>query len=50
MTWALIMMICTRVCTPQYVELYESKAACEAKKPKYGWFESKDTYCAPIAK
>lgn len=50
MTWALIVMVCTRWCTPQYVELYPTRTACTAQinNPK-GAF-SKDThYCVPVA-
>ncbi len=33
MSWALVVMACTRLCTVQYVELYTSKAECLVAKP-----------------
>lgn len=51
MGWALIFMTCARVCTPQYVELYQTKAQCIAKMPKdKPMFASEFQYCVPVAK
>lgn len=50
MTWALIIMLCSRVCYPQYVELYPTKAACEAKVKPGSWTQVQTTYCVPIVK
>ena len=50
MTWALIIMLCSRVCYPQYVELYPTKAACEAKVKPGGWAETIRSYCVPTTK
>ena len=50
MTWALVFILCSRVCTPQYVELYTTKAACEAKMPSNEWYATKRGYCIPVAK
>ena len=33
MNWALIYMTCFRLCTPQYVELYATRAECMAQIP-----------------
>ncbi len=44
MTWALITMTCFRLCTPMYVELYDSKTQCHAAADK----DSKQ-YCVPVA-
>ena len=45
MTWALVISMCFRFCTPQYVMLYESRQVCEdrAKEMKM------DARCVPIA-
>jgi len=51
MTWALVFMMCTRWCTPQYVELYPDKASCMAKvPPKSNWLSENNISCVPIAK
>lgn len=43
MTWALVFMICARMCEPHYVELYSSKAECVAKVDnRYR------SYCIPV--
>ena len=36
MNWALIYFSCFRVCIPQYVELYATKAECESHIPTAG--------------
>lgn len=50
MNWALVFMICTRVCIPQYVELYSSKEACHAKLPAEKILSNDRAYCVPVAK
>ena len=50
MTWALIIMLCSRGCYPQYVELYPTKAACETKVKPGGWAETTRSYCVPTTK
>ena len=50
MTWALVVMMCSRLCYPQYVELYASRDSClqQIKSPgPLGW---QTHYCVPIAK
>lgn len=53
MNWALLVMVCARVCEPQYVELFETKAECAKAKPAdtspWGKAGSKH-YCIPVAK
>lgn len=50
MTWALVVMVCSRFCTPQYVEIYPTKAACEAKVQPGGLFKTQSGYCVPTTK
>ena len=49
--WALIIMMCSRTCVPQYVEVYPNKVACEVNlgKQTSTWVRA-DSYCAPIVK
>jgi hypothetical protein len=46
MTWALVTMMCLRMCQPQYVELYPTKEACVAVM-KPGTFSTQGQYCIP---
>lgn len=50
MGWALIFMTCSRLCTPQYVELYPTRDACVLNKPKESFWGGGTTYCVPVAK
>lgn len=51
MTWALIIMTCTRYCTPTYVEAYQTKAECVTKVDKNtSVFVTPKSYCVPIIK
>lgn len=45
--WALIVVSCMRVCTPQYVELYTTKEACMAQENTGGWPTAQTKYCRP---
>lgn len=49
--WALIIMLCSRTCVPQYVEVYPNKVSCEVNlgKQTSNWVRA-DSYCAPIVK
>lgn len=50
MTWALITMLCTRFCQPQYVELYTTRDQCQQQmKPQSNWGQQTQ-YCVPVAK
>ena len=50
--WALVIILCGRPCTPQYVELYSSKAVCETSIPdkSKGWATNNPAYCVPAVK
>lgn len=48
--WALIFMMCSRMCEPQYALVLPSKAACEARMQEPRWWGAKTTYCVPILK
>ena len=51
MTWALIIMACTRYCTPTYAEVYQTKAECVVKVDKDTSFLHRPmSYCVPIVK
>lgn len=49
--WALIIMMCNRLCVPQYVEIFPNKTACEMNlgKQTSQWVRA-DSYCAPVVK
>ena len=50
MNWALVFLMCTRWCEPQYVELYPTKEACVAKLSPDKFMTTKNIYCVPVAK
>ena len=47
--WVLVIMLCARNCQPQYAEIYQTKAACEAKITDAGsHFSLPKQYCVPL--
>ena len=50
MSWALIVMICSRLCQPQYVEVYQTREQCTQQIKQPGTFGYQTQYCVPIAK
>lgn len=50
MNWALVVMMCTRFCEPQYVELTPTKATCVAKLEATKGRFSTNNKCVPVVK
>jgi hypothetical protein len=48
--WALIVLLCSRFCVPQYVEIYASKTACESNLNTTSGTFRQERYCAPVVK
>lgn len=48
--WALIVMLCSRFCVPQYVEIYQTKSACESNLNTVSTSFRQERYCAPVIK
>lgn len=49
MTWALVVMVCARLCTPNYVELYPTRKACMAHVVEAGIMQQQKQYCVPVS-
>jgi len=49
--WVLIVMMCSRWCTPQYAVVYPTKEACVAQipEPVSNW-KLPTRYCVPLIK
>lgn len=49
MNWVLVVMMCSRYCTPQYAELYPTRAACEQNIKNHSTWTNRGDYCIPVA-
>lgn len=50
-TWALVFMLCSRSCEPQYAINYNSRSECARAIPKQEGMVIKEKYvCIPISK
>lgn len=50
-TWALVFMLCSRGCEPQYAINYNSRSECARAIPKQEGMVIKEKYvCIPISK
>ena len=51
MNWVLVIMVCQRLCVPNYAEVYPNKAACEAVVDKdTSVWRAPRSYCVPVIK
>lgn len=49
--WALVFLMCQRLCMPQHVELFSTKVECVAKLPKdESWIARQQYQCVPAVK